>query len=165
MEDFLTWIVRWLVIPAIMTVGLVLSWRITKAQRGPAANPGSAAGAWAGMLAGIVIGSTFAMTQLHGDSGSDSAEFRFHLLAVVAGAVVGFGLPMLILLFRQHVRFIGVLTLVLSGGSSLALAGYLFKGDARDFVALLAMCLLVGGLLYFVFFSHNWQQLVRYLFP
>ncbi|HEX6355580.1 hypothetical protein [Actinophytocola sp.] len=156
MVGFLLGVVRWIVVPAVMLIGLVLALVIA---RNAAKESVARVGAWAGLLAGLVAGSAFAITQAAAGAQEQATGFRFNVLSVVLGLVIGFGLPYLFLMLAKEPRLVGLGTLVLSSASSLGLLNYLFSGAVRDFIMLMSMSMLFGLLIFFVVNPHRFPEL------
>lgn len=158
MTGFLIGVVRWVLVPLVMAIGLFLATGIARRT----SDVGGRVAAYAGLLAGLVAGSTLAIVQIasaarHADG--DDTGFRFNVLAVALGLVIGLALPVVLLRTTAALRLTGVVTLILSSASSLALLNYLFNGAARDFTMLLSMCLLFGILVYLVFNGDKYPEL------
>jgi hypothetical protein len=158
MVGFLLGVVHWVVVPAVMLVGLGLALVIA---RNTAKGSVTRVGAWAGLLAGVVAGSAFAITQAAAGGHGSTPEFRFNPLSIVLGLGVGFGLPYLFLVLAKMPRLVGLGTLVLSAASSLGLLNYLFSGAVRDFIMLMSMSMLFGALIFLVMNPHRFAELRR----
>jgi hypothetical protein len=133
-----------------MVIGLVLAVAIARGTR----KDGTRVSAYAGLLAGLVAGSAFAVTQIAASKAQNNSfveGFDFNPFALIAGLLIGLGLPYAVIYLPQAPGLVGLVTLILSASSSLALFNYLFNGSARDFTMLLAMSLLFGVLVWLVF--------------
>ena len=144
MIGFLQGVIEFVVIPLIMLSGMVIAVVITRTASGAVER----VGAYAGLLAGLVLGAGFAMAQLGDSSGGSglSDGFTVSVWALLIGLVLGGGLPVVLGYVKEVSSLIGVITLLFSGASSLALFNYVMAGDTRDFIMLLAVSLLFGVL-------------------
>jgi hypothetical protein len=136
----------WIIVPCIM-----LGWLLYALSK--ARTTSSRAGFWAGLVIFVV----FVISQLGLVRTPDlnpSALPQLELLPLLGGALVGFVILFMVRIIKAD-ALMGIVTLLLSAASSIALFSYIFMAGARNGMGYLALGTVFGALLFVVFFPQR----------
>ena len=112
------------------------------------------AGLCAGLVAfAIYVASSFENFQAPPHSAKTLPEF--HWIPALSGLVLGFALLMFLQVLKFVPALIGLLTLLLVASTSSAAFSYFYISRQRDYTIYFALSVLLGVLLYIIFFSRN----------
>ena len=142
----IAFVFMWIIVPCIM-----LGWLLYALSK--ARTTSSRAGFWAGLVIFVV----FVISQLHLARAPDLSLNQLpqlELLPLLVGALVGFNILLVARLIRAE-ALLGIVTLLLSAASSIALFSYIFMAGARNGMSYLALGTVFGALLFVVFFPQR----------
>ncbi|GAA1633533.1 hypothetical protein ACFQY4_16900 [Catellatospora bangladeshensis] len=120
---------------------------------GGAKNHESKVSGWAGFWAGLVVFALYVVTvagRIQLPQFQVGGFPSFHLGGFALGLITGYALPHIMWIVRPT-RLLGILTLIISATTLIALFNYLFYTGVRGFVIYFTLSVLLGGLLHLVF--------------
>ena len=148
MEEFISVLVYWVAVPAIMLALFVFARKIVL----KAPNPESKTSAKAGFWAGLIIFVIFVISQMHNLA---QPQFDPLQLAGIAfwptlfGAILGFTLLFVVGWLLPTPR-VGFIVLILAATSTSSFYSYLFISDIRNGILSLTLGVGLGALLHIV---------------
>jgi hypothetical protein len=148
------------VLPGIMVVMLLAA--IFVAVRSDSAQRTSA---FAGVAGGVIVFGLYFLKTFQGTDVAPEAGLATLVdaswLPALAGFVVGFLMLWCVQATRLRTGLRGLLTLFLTGTSSIALYGYFFDSPIRDVAVLFAFGSMLGMLLYVILYWQRLRELLR----
>ena len=155
--DTLYGIIIWAIVPGVMIAMFLLGGLMTAGLKDADNKLSARAGFWAGLIVFVVYVinklSTLPASALNFDWRPD-----FDFLYVLMGAAVGFVFLMIVSVLRST-KGVGIVTLILSAASSLALFNYFFDADMRNTVMFFSLGALFGVLMFVVIFPQRLRAL------
>ena len=142
----ISFVFLWVVVPCIM-----LGWLLYALSKSRTTS--SRAGFWAGLVVFVV----FVISQLNLVRAPDLSLNQLpqlELLPLAGGALIGFIVLLMVRLVKAD-ALLGIVTLLISAASSIALFSYIFMAGARNGMVYLALGTVFGALLFVVFFPQR----------
>lgn len=148
MAQALLTLIPWLVLPIVIITLLIFSMTIIRRVKEPESKLSARAGFWAGIILFVI----FIVSQL-GDVREPRFDFSsvpgFDFIPLIVGGLIGFALLWAIRM-TVSTRFVGVLTLLLTAASTIALYSFVFLESLRATVLYASLGIALGVLVHVV---------------
>ena len=157
MAQALLTLIPWLVLPIVIITLLIFSLTIIRRVKEPESKLSARAGFWAGIILFVI----FIVSQLRGirEPRFDfSSVPGFDLIPLVVGGLIGFALLWAIRM-TVSTRFVGVLTLLLTAASTIALYSFVFIESLRATVLYVSLGIALGVLVHVVLLPSSMRTL------
>lgn len=158
MQDFISFAVLWIFVPgvhmALFAFGLVI---IARAAM-PEHKASSRAGLWGGLVAFVVYVIT-SVSKIKNITFTVKILPAFEFVPAAIGALVGF-LFLLAARYLLPTRLVGLIVLMLSAASTIALYSYLLMVSMRPDILFLSLGFAFGALFHIVIFPNSIKEIL-----